>query len=161
IICSSISQVQTLHLIWRQIQWRRVLVFVLPGVIGVPIGTWLLPHIEPRVFRLGVGAFLVIYSSYVLLRRGQLESAWGGEAADGAVGFGGGILGGLTGLSGVFPVVWVDVRGWSKEQRRAVVQSFNIAILWLALASHAASGLLTWQVLIAAAVALPGTICGA
>jgi len=41
------------------------------------------------------------------------------------------------------------------------VQSFNIAILWLALASHAVSGLLTRQVLIQAAVALPGTIGGA
>lgn len=161
VICSSISQLQTLHLIWRQILWRRVLAFVLPGLVGVPIGTWLLPHIDPRLFKLGIGIFLVVYASYVLLRRGHLESAWGGRAADGTIGFGGGILGGLTGLSGVLPIVWVDVRGWTKEQRRAVVQSFNIAVLWLALASHAAAGLLTRQVLIAAAVALPGTIGGA
>jgi len=161
IICSTISQFQTLHLIWRQILWRRVLTFVLPGVLGVPIGTFLLPHIEPRLFRLGIGAFLVLYSAYVLLRNGRIESAWGGNSADGAVGFFGGILGGLTGLSGALPVVWVDVRGWTKEQRRAVVQSFNIAILSLALASHAAWGLLTRQVLVQAAIALPGTIGGA
>jgi len=161
IICSVVSQTQTLHLIWRTIRWDRLLPFVLPGVLGVPLGTFLLPHIEPRFFKLGVGTFLVVYSAYVLARKGEIKSAWGGRAADGAAGFGGGILGGLTGLSGVLPVVWTDVRGWTKEQRRSVVQTFNMAILSLALVSHALSGLLTRQVALQAAVALPATITGA
>jgi hypothetical protein len=161
IICSSVSQLQTLHLIWRTVRWRRVLTFVLPGVLGVPIGTFLLPHIDPRLFKMGVGLFLVAYSSYVLARKVHLNSDWGGSVANGVIGFGGGVLGGIAGLSGVFPIVWTDIRGWTKEERRSVVQSFNIAILWLALASHAISGLLTRQVLIQAAVALPGTIGGA
>lgn len=97
----------------------------------------------------------------MLLRRGQIKSDWGGGAADGIIGFGGGILGGIAGLSGVFPIIWTDIRGWIKEERRAVMQSFNFAILWLAFASHAASGLLTRQVLLQAAIALPGTIVGA
>src|SRR5580700_6420312 len=161
IICSIVSQLQTLHLIWRAIDWKRVLFFVVPGVLGVPIGTWLLPHIDPRLFKLGLGFFLVIYPAYVLLRKGQIESAWGGRSADGIVGFGGGVLGGLTGLSGVLPVVWTDVRGWTKAQRRGVVQFFNIAILSLALLSHAASGLLTRQLAVDALIALPATIAGA
>ena len=161
IICSSVSQLQTLHLIWRTVRWRRVLTFVLPGVLGVPIGTFLLPYIDPRLFKMGVGLFLVAYSGYVLARKVHLNSDWGGSAANGVIGFGGGVLGGIAGLSGVFPIVWTDIRGWTKAERRSVVQSFNIAILWLALASHAVSGLLTRQVLIQAAVALPGTIGGA
>jgi uncharacterized membrane protein YfcA len=161
ILCSVISQLQTLHLIWRAIHWRRVLTFILPGMLGVPIGTLLLPHIEPRFFKLGVGIFLIVYTSYVLARKIELKSEWGGGGADGIVGFGGGILGGIGGFSGVLPIVWMDVRGWSKEQRRAVVQTFNIAILSLSLVSHAAAGLLTRQVLLQAAVALPGTIGGA
>ena len=161
IICAVVSQTQTMHLIWRSIQWKRVLCFVIPGVLGVPLGTLILPHIDPRWFKLGLGFFLVVYPAYVLLRSSHVEKAWGGEAADGIVGFGGGILGGLTGLSGVLPVVWTDVRGWSKEQRRAVVQFFNMAILSLALVSHAASGLLTRQIGIEALIALPGTIGGA
>jgi uncharacterized membrane protein YfcA len=161
IVCSVVSQLQTLHLIWRTINWPRVLVFVIPGVVGVPLGTLLLPHIDPRFFKLGLGFFLVVYPAYVLLRKGRIESAWGGRTADGIVGFGGGVLGGLTGLSGVLPVVWTDVRGWTKEQRRGVVQFFNIAILSLALLSHAASGLLTRQVAVDALIALPATTAGA
>jgi uncharacterized protein len=161
IICSVVSQTQTLHLIWRSIDWRRVLFFVVPGVLGVPIGTLLLPHIDPKLFKLVIGCFLVVYPAYVLIRKRQIKSAWGGTAADGIIGFGGGILGGLTGLSGVLPIVWTDIRGWGKEQCRSVVQFYNMAILSLALVSHAFSGLLTWQVIISAAIALPGTIGGA
>jgi uncharacterized protein len=161
IICAAVSQTQTLHLIWRAIQWKRVLCFVGPGVIGVPIGTLFLPHVDPRIFKLGLGFFLVVYPAYVLARRRQTEHTWGGRTADGVVGFGGGVLGGMTGMSGVFPVVWTDVRGWGKEQRRAVVQFFNLTILSLALIAHAASGLLTRQVGLDALIALPATIGGA
>jgi hypothetical protein len=161
IICSVVSQLQTLHLIWRAIQWRRVLIFVVPGVLGVPIGTLLLPHIDPRLFKLGLGFVLFAYPAYVLARRRPLASPWGGTIADGVVGFGGGLLGGLTGMSGVLPVVWTDVRGWSKEQRRSVLQFYNLAILSFALVSHAASGLLTRQVAVEAAIVLPATIAGA
>ncbi len=160
IVCSTVSQTQNLHLIWRSIDWKRVLFFVVPGVFGVPIGTFLLPHIDPRLFKLGLGCFLVIYPAYVLTRTRQIKTAWGGGAADGVVGFVSGVLGGLTGLSGVLPVVWTDIRGWSKEQRRSVVQFFNMAILSLALVSHAVSGLLTRQVGIEVMIVLPATIGG-
>ena len=161
IICAAVAQVQTLPMIWHTISWQRVLPLVVPGLVGVPLGTLLLPHIEPKFFKVGVGVFLVLYSAYVLARTGEIKSGWGGRTADGVVGFGGGILGGLTGLSGVLPVVWTDIRGWSKQERRGVVQVFNFSILWLALAAHAASGMLTRQVGLLAAIALPATIAGA
>jgi uncharacterized protein len=161
IICSVASQAQTLHLIWRHISWKRVAIFVVPGLVGVPLGTLVLPHVDPTAFKLGLGCFLIVYPTYVLMRSRPIAYAVGGSAADGAVGFGGGFLGGLTGLSGVLPVVWTDIRGWGKDERRAVVQSFNMAILSLALLTHAATGLLTRQVAVEAIVALPGTIGGA
>jgi uncharacterized membrane protein YfcA len=61
----------------------------------------------------------------------------------------------------VLPIVWSDIRGWSKEQRRSVLQAFNLSILSVALLSHALWGLLTSQVALATAAALPGTIGGA
>ena len=39
ILCSVASQLQTLPMIWRTILWHRVLIFVVPGILGVPIGT--------------------------------------------------------------------------------------------------------------------------
>ena len=161
IFCSCISQLQTLPMIWRSIRWSHALAFVVPGLVGVPIGTLLLPHIDPRLFKIGIGVFLVAYASYVLARRVEFKSPWGGIAADCTIGFAGGVLGGLAGLSGVLLVVWTDIRGWGKDHRRGVIQIFNMAVLALALVSHAISGLFTRQVMLAAIVALPGTIGGA
>jgi uncharacterized membrane protein YfcA len=161
IICSIASQLQTLPMIWRWIHWGRVIAFVAPGVFGVPIGTYILPHVDPKMFKIGIGIFLIAYSGHVLARRVERKIAWGGHAADAVVGFAGGILGGLAGLAGVFPVVWTDLRGWTREQKRSLVQMFNIAILSLALVSHAVSGFITHDLLMAALVALPGTIGGA
>ncbi|MFZ3226684.1 MAG: TSUP family transporter, partial [Xanthobacteraceae bacterium] len=39
ILCSVMSQLQTLPMIWRTIRWEYVLAFVVPGLVGVPIGT--------------------------------------------------------------------------------------------------------------------------
>lgn len=161
VTCSVVAQVQTLPMIWGAIEWRRVLPFVLPGLAGVPIGTWLLPQIDPRTFKIGIGIFLVAYASYVLARKVPMRSTVGGRGADGVAGFSGGVLGGLSGFSGVPPIVWTDIRGWNKEQRRTVLQVFNVSILGAALLSHALSGLLTRQVAFAAMAALPGTIGGA
>lgn len=161
VICSVISQVQTLPMIWRTIEWDRVIPFILPGLLGVPLGAWLLPRTDPRTFKLVVGIFLVAYPTYVLTRRSAISSAAGGRAADGVIGLGGGVLGGLTGLSGVLPVIWTDIRGWTKEQRRSVLQIYNTAILSFAFLNHAYSGLLNRQVALATIAALPGAVGGA
>jgi hypothetical protein len=161
IICAAVAQLQTLPMMWRSIRWDRVVPMVVPGVVGVPLGTLLLTHIDPKAFKLLIGCFLIIYPIYALFRKDRFHSDWGGRAADGVVGFGGGILGGLTGLAGPLPVIWTDVRGWAKEHRRAVVQAFNFTVLSFAAVSHAVSGLLTRDVLIDTAIALPATIGGA
>ena len=113
------------------------------------------------MFKIAVGILLIVYPGYVLMRRVEIKSEWGGRAADGVVGFIGGILGALAGLSGVIPVVWTDIRGWTKEQRRSVLQIFNMTVLSLALVSHAVSGMFTRQVGTIAIIVLPGTIAGA
>ena len=81
--------------------------------------------------------------------------------ADRAVGFVSGALCGLAGLSGPLLIIWTDARGWTKDQRRCVLQGFNITILFVALATYAITGLITREVGFTMAAALPGTIGGA
>ena len=77
ILCSVASQLQTLPMIWRTIHWGRVIAFVAPGVLGVPIGTFLLPHIDPRIFKIVVGVFLVGYTGHVLARQVEIKNRMG------------------------------------------------------------------------------------
>lgn len=161
IVCSLVAQLQTLPKIRHAIELKRVVPFIVPGLIGVPLGTALLASIDVRTFKLGIGCLLLLYATHSLLHRSRSPVAWGGRLADGAVGLGGGILGGLAGLSGPLPTIWADVRGWTKDQRRSVFQVFNITICSAALASHFAAGLVTKELGIAVAAALPGTFAGA
>jgi uncharacterized membrane protein YfcA len=161
VTCSIIAQVWTLPAIWHAVDWRRSLPFIMGGVIGVPVGTWLLAGASPQGFKLFVGCLLVVYCSFMLLRRSAPKVEWGGRVADGAVGIGGGVLGGLAGLSGPLPTIWASLRGWGKDERRGVFQTYNLTILLLAAASQAVGGFMTWEVGRLTLIALPATLIGA
>jgi len=66
-------------------------------------------------------------------------------------------LGGLAGLSGPLPTLWASVRGWGKDERRGIFQTFNWTILTAALCLQTGAGLVTPDI---ARFALPGTILG-
>jgi uncharacterized membrane protein YfcA len=151
---------QTIPGIWHAIQPRRVLPFIIPGLIGVPFGTQLLAYLDPNAFRFGMGVLLLCFSIVSLVAGGGLKVRWGGRIADGIIGFAGGLLGGLAGLSGPMPTMWAAVRGWGKDERRGVFQAFNLSILLAALLSHALTGHLTAAVGWALIAALPGTLAG-
>ena len=161
VVCSVIAQAQTLPVIWRSIEAKRVFPFILPGVLGVPLGIVLLSHLDARILKLAIGGLLLSFSAYMLFNRSPAKSTWGGLIADGTIGFGGGVLGGLAGLSGPLPTMWATIRGWGKHESRGLFQAFNLTVLSTALLSHAFAGLLTAEVGWAVLAALPGTITGA
>jgi len=161
VICSVVSQLQTIPSIWHAIRPRHVLPFIIPGLVGVPIGTKLLAHVDPAAFRFGMGVLLLVFSTFLLACGARLKIGWGGRVADGAVGLASGILGGLAGLSGVLPTMLAAIRGWAKDERRSLFQAFNLSILLAALVSHAFAGRLTAVVGWATLAALPGTFTGA
>lgn len=161
VACSVVGQLQTLPAIWHAIDWRRLAPFVLGGLLGVPIGTMLLPRVDAATFKLAIGMLLVASCGLLLANRARGAWSAGGRGADGFVGFLGGILGGLAGLSGLLPTLWAELRGWEKDARRAVFQGFNLSILLFALATHGTAGFLTAEFGRLLLVALPGTIVGA
>jgi uncharacterized protein len=161
VVCSVVAQAQTLPTIWHQIEPNRVLPFIVPGLLGVPLGTTLLSHLDERLLKISIGGILIVFSTYMLLERAPRLITWGGRVADAGIGFAGGILGGLAGLSGPLPTMWATIRGWTKGESRAVFQAFNLSILVMALVSHILAGFLTAKVGWAILVALPGTIVGA
>jgi len=161
VTCSIISQVQTLPAIWHAISWRRVLPFIVGGLFGVPVGTLILPLIPIASFRTMVGVFLVLYCGFMLLSQRTFQVTVGGRIADAVVGFTGGVLGGMAGLSGPMPTIWASLRGWGKDERRGVFQAFNLTILLIALASQSIGGFITKEVGWLTLIALPGTVAGA
>ena len=126
--CSVLGHLTTLPEIWRAAAWRRLAPMLIAGLLGVPIGTWLLPLVSLATFKVAVGVTLIAYCSFMLLASGwRAKVSAGGRIAEAVVGFGGGILGGIAGLSGVLPTVYATLTGWAKEERRVVLPDLQPA----------------------------------
>ena len=50
----------------RTLDWRRLAPFLIAGLIGVPIGVWLVVKTDQSAIRFGVAIFLVVYGLYAL-----------------------------------------------------------------------------------------------
>ena len=156
----TLIQAGTFWSLRRAIYWPRLWPFAVPGLIGIPIGVAMLVYVDARALKVALGAFLAVYGVYALLTPTLPKVTAGGRAADGAIGLVGGVLGGLSGLSGIFPAIWCQLRGWSKDEARAVYQPFilMVHIVTLTLVGMVA---LDRQGIILFLAALPALIAGA
>jgi len=153
--------------VWKlrhALRWKRLWPFLLGGALGVPLGVAVLEWARPDYIRVTVGVLLVLYSAYSLARPAMKPTKHGGAAADAGVAFLNGILGGLTGLAGILTTIWCSIRGWPKDEQRAVFQPIGVAIfamsgLWLGIGGAIPSDTL-WFFVLGLPVLLAGTWLG-
>ena len=81
--------------------------------------------------------------------------------ADRGIGFLGGVLGGFAGLSGVLPLVWLQILRLSPAEQRARYQPFNLFILLLAAVAMVFVDKVDVELMAFAAVAIPFSLLGA
>ncbi len=161
LICSILGQTSTMPSFWRSIDFKLAWPFLIGGLAGVPLGTLLIAHADPRIFKVSVGVLMLVFPTALYFKRTPMALSFAGRLADATIGFAGGILGGLAGLSGPIPILWASVRGWGKDERRGVFQTFNWTVLSAALCLQAGTGFFTGQVLWLALLVLPATLFGA
>jgi uncharacterized membrane protein YfcA len=129
-----------LPITWRGTEFKRVAPFIVGGLIGVPLGIYLLDALNPSGFKLGLGVFLLLYCPLGLFTPAHTKLAWGGRGADAAAGWIGGIFGGLGGFAGSIPTLWCTLRGWDKDTQRGTMQAFNISMHVATLAGYVIAG---------------------
>ena len=125
--------------VWKlraAIRLPRLLPFLIGSAVGVPFGVALLHLVSAAHLRIATGAILIAYSLYGLLRPKLPDMSRHGRAADATVALFGGVLGGATGLAGILVTIWSGLRGWPKDEQRAVFQPTGVATfamigLWL------------------------------
>jgi uncharacterized membrane protein YfcA len=127
LVCSIAMQSLQVATLWRSIDWRKLPAFLLGGISGVPIGVYLLLHLQSGSYRYVIGTLLLAYGSYSLLWR---PKACAGPSAmcDACAGFLSGITGGLAGLPSVFVNIWCDLKGWDKTRQRGIYQPFILCM---------------------------------
>jgi uncharacterized membrane protein YfcA len=127
IICSIAIQLLGVAALWRSIDWRSLPIFLIGGVPGVPVGAYLLLHLQTSTYRDIIGILLIVYGGYLLLRW-PTRSLQTGPVADACAGFLGGLTGGLAGFPGAFVTIWCGLKGWDKARQRGVYQPFILCM---------------------------------
>src|SRR3954465_8214387 len=86
LLSSVMAQTSTFPSIWRQIDFSLVWPFLIGGLAGVPLGTLLIAHADPNIFKLSGGVLLLVFPVALYFQRTPMSLTFGGRAADGAVG---------------------------------------------------------------------------
>jgi uncharacterized membrane protein YfcA len=131
-ICSIAIQSLSVVMLWRDVDWRKLLPLLAGGVVGLPVGVWLLLHLGNVWFKEAAGGLLIAYAAYGLLKRPLTIKADSG-LLDACVGCLGGITGGLAGFPGAAVTIWCSMKGWDKRRQRATYQPFILIMQVLAL----------------------------
>ena len=161
LVCSLVTGVPGVWQVRHSIDRRRLALFILPAFAGIPIGTVLLGLIDTRLLSLLVGGMLLLYGGYFAFRRTlpAIEGNW--TLVEAGIGFVGGVLGAMAGLSGALPSMWLALRPWPKAVQRGIMQPFSMVILLVATVLLALEGVFTPQVLYNLALVLPASMFGA
>lgn len=145
IAASTILQLGTMLSLREIVQWRTAAPLLAGGAFGVPLGTYLLAHVNPRTLGLGVGVLLILYATWALvrvaLRLAPPAVTAGGRGGDAVVGFVSGVLGGIGGFSGALTTIWCDLRGWRKDIARGIYQPFILMAQAMAMIGALSAGL--------------------
>jgi uncharacterized membrane protein YfcA len=133
VTCSIAIQSYGVWALRRDLQWRRLAPFLLGGLFTVPIGVTVLKDMPTGLFSLCLGVIVILYSIYHM-RGSHLRVPNFSQRADVMVGAVGGVLGGLIAFPGLVVCIWCGLRGWPKEQQRAIYQPFILIMQLEALA---------------------------
>jgi uncharacterized membrane protein YfcA len=143
--CGVLMHMLPIFRLRKTLDFSRLLPFVAGGVLGVPMGVWVLGYIEPDIFRTVIGALMVVYGFWMFLHPHSSVGEVGGRPLDSLVGLGGGIMGGFAGLSGLFPIIWTSMRSWPKHLQRGSCQLFVFIMHGIGVVTFVSAGKFTQQ----------------
>lgn len=158
---SVVSGIQGAIVVRRSIDPRLLALFVVPALLGIPVGSMFLDRIDAGQLKLVIGGFMLVYGGFFIVRRDLPDVARPMPVLDAAIGFAGGVLGAIAGLSGALPTMWLALRDWTKTRTRALLQPFNVIVLGSAALLLAFRGGYDGQTLLLIAIAFPVTMIGA
>jgi len=140
---------------------------IVGGLVGVPVGVWLLNNLPAKTLTLIFGVLIGLYAVYSVFKPAEPKLQECNGAKSGLlVGAIGGSIGGFTAFPGAAVFVWTSIRSLPKAQMRAILQPYILVLQLVSLATNAALhphnfGSRFWTLLLLTIpVVLPGTMSG-
>lgn len=159
--CSVGVQASTLLTLRQHMRWRESLFLIAGGLLAMPIAVFLLQSADTRSLQMAFGGLITAYAAYSLFRPALSHlPTMDHQGRNILIGFGGGLIGGLTAMPGALPTIWCDMHGMPKDQQRGLVQPFIAAMQVSALVLLLTRHELPSNILIDLAVSLPPLAAG-
>ena len=141
----------------RGFDMKRLAPFIAGGLLGVPLGIFILPRLDIPLFKGLLGLLLVVMCPLMALAP-RFPHVRGSRLGDALAGLSGGAMGGLGGFTGVVPTLWCTLRGFDKDAQRAVIQNFNLTMLVVSFGGYLATGLVTRDMVPLLAIVAPAML---
>ena len=137
LVCSIANQALGVWALRHDIRLRALLPFLLGGPPGVVVGVLALLRLDARSYTTELGAMLLAYGCYMLVRK-PIVLRHSPPVGDVLAGFVGGMFGGFAATPGAALSIWCGMKGWDKTAHRAVFQPVILVMQLLALGLIAA-----------------------
>ena len=151
----------SLHLlpsIWNDIHWRSIGPLLLGCLIATPFGIWLLANVPAPPMLLGLGVFVLVFT--ILLSQGFALKSMPGRAAAVATGAVSGLFNGAFSTGGPPVILFYFASPAGNIAGRASLIAYFLGTDIIALPLLAREGLITWAVVVRAAIFLPTLLIG-
>ncbi|HOX94390.1 MAG TPA: sulfite exporter TauE/SafE family protein [Syntrophales bacterium] len=150
--------IQLLIQLRQHLEWRRVYPLLAGTVFGVPVGVFLLKHLDTALIQFVLGAVLIGYALYGLIFRippQGIRERWAY-----LYGFLAGCLGGALSASGPPVIIYTSLQPWTKDQIKVTLQGYFLASGLIVVFVQAANGLTTGTVIKLFVLSLPAVVVG-
>jgi uncharacterized membrane protein YfcA len=106
---------------------------VIGGWLGIPLGLWLLSYLDTKLLCSIIGLILLGYSLWIFLKPVGMTPLKRTLPRALSVGLLGGVVGGFCAAPGTVMVIWANLLGLNKDEQRATVQPYILAMQLMAL----------------------------
>ena len=109
--------------------------YIVGGAFGAPFGVWVMANLPAAELTFATGIVLLMYSIWMVFKPHAIFVKSTGVFEHLIVGMIGGVIGGFTAFPGSALVVWAGLKNLSKNEQRAVVQPYILAMQFISLVS--------------------------
>jgi len=143
----------------KKLDFSKLKQFAIFGVVGIPIGMYLLVISDPSKLKFSIGILLVIYA-VLMLKISSFSINVNNKSINNLVGFISGVIGGLTALLGIIPVAWFSVQRLPKNTKRGTYEPFIFITSIAAIISFAFVGLYKIEMIFDLLKIIPALLVG-
>ena len=143
----------------KKLDFSKLKQFAIFGVVGIPIGMYLLLISDPSKLKFSIGILLVIYAILMLKIR-SFSIKVDNKLLNNVVALISGVIGGLTALLGIIPVAWFSVQKLSKNTKRGTYEPFIFITSIVAILSFGFAGLYKIEMLYDLIKIIPALLIG-